>query len=449
MADIFVSYEIYTIEKFLLFCKNSIDKNLPVCWIQGEISNLKKMPSGHWYFSIKDKNSQVNGVFFRLQQYRLRFDLENGLEILARVRATLYAPRGTFQVVIEQIEPVGLGGLQLEFEQLKNKLQKQGWFDTNKKKNLPSYPKNIGIITSEKGAVISDIIKIIERRYPLVHLFLFNTVVQGEYAPSKVAYAIEFSDSKKLDVIIVARGGGSIEDLWAFNSHIVASAIFNAKTPIISAIGHESDVTIADFVADVRAATPSAAAELVVPDIKKQVLEKINFLQAQNKQLIINLIGKYNNNLIQTYQKLIHPKILLEQFLLRFEKILSQLVFLINNIILKHIQKLETLFYILKNNSPQKKISEKQQFNIFLIKQLQLAMQNIIHSNEQKQTNYYNSLQQLNPLSILDRGYSLSFSEKGKLIQSISNISINDIIKTHVKDGVIYSKIKKIDDKNK
>ena len=286
--------EIYSVSHFVRLCKNSIEKHIPQSFIQGEISNLSKPSSGHWYFSLKDENSQIRCAFFRLNQRKIQFTPENGMSVIIRGVTTLYPQRGDFQLIVQQMEPAGVGNLQLAFDQLKNKLRLEGLFDSENKKEIPEYPEKIGVISSSTGSVIRDIIEVLKSRYPLSEILLYDTIVQGENAHHKIIKALKAADDQKIcDVLILARGGGSLEDLWAFNEEELARAIFDCSTPIISSIGHETDTTIADFVADLRAPTPSAAAVSATPDVnsilynaaklKKYLLESIKQSVESNK----------------------------------------------------------------------------------------------------------------------------------------------------------------------
>ncbi|MDY0211389.1 MAG: exodeoxyribonuclease VII large subunit [Desulfuromonadaceae bacterium] len=259
------SVPILSVTRFTQLAQELIEDNLAELLLRGEISNLARPASGHWYFSLKDEHSQIRAVMFRTANRRVPFTLENGQQILCRARASVYTPRGDLQLVVEEIEPEGIGGLQIAFEQLKNRLEQEGLFAPEHKTVLPPYPQSIGIVTSATGAAVHDILNILERRTSGLHIVLRPTVVQGEEASASIVDAIEeFNTFCCVDVLIVGRGGGSLEDLQAFNSEGVARAIFNSQIPVISATGHETDYTIADFVADLRAPTPSAAAELVV-----------------------------------------------------------------------------------------------------------------------------------------------------------------------------------------
>ncbi|MFH1757236.1 MAG: exodeoxyribonuclease VII large subunit, partial [Pseudomonadota bacterium] len=255
----------YTVSKLTLEIKTLLEHNFEYLWLEGEISNLRLPSSGHLYFTLKDEFAQIRGVMFKLQNRILKFEPVDGLQVSCYGRLSVYEPRGEYQIIIDYMEPKGLGALQLAFEQLKEKLSNEGIFDPGHKKPLPHLPGKIGIVTSSTGAAIRDILQIIDRRFANVAILLYPVRVQGPGAAQEIAHAIaELSQWPQIDVIIVGRGGGSLEDLWAFNEEVVARAIFHSRVPIISAVGHEIDFTIADFVADLRAPTPSAAAELVV-----------------------------------------------------------------------------------------------------------------------------------------------------------------------------------------
>src|SRR4030095_8341110 len=258
--------KIYTVSELTFELKNLLEGNFPSIWLSGEVSNFRPHGSGHHYFCLKDASSQIQAVMFRGANRLLKFKLEDGLEVIGNRRIPVYEPRGSYQIVLEYLEPKGLGALQLAFEQLKKKLEAEGLFEAARKRPLPLFPKKIGIVTSPTGAAIRDLIHVLKRRCLNVEILLNPVHVQGAESAPEIARDIdELSLLEDLDLVIVGRGGGSIEDLWAFNTEIVARAIFRSRPPVISAVGHEIDFTIADFVADLRAPTPSAAAELAVP----------------------------------------------------------------------------------------------------------------------------------------------------------------------------------------
>jgi len=261
------SEHIYTVTELTRGIRSLLEANFGRVWVCGEVSNLKRHSSGHVYFTLKDDQSQLSIVFFKSDAARLRFKLEDGLQLNIEGRITVYERRGNYQLIASTAEPVGYGALQLAFEQLKKRLGEEGLFDEERKKPLPRFPQRIGVVTSPTGAAIRDILNVIERRFSTVEVILYPSLVQGEGAAEQISAGIGTLDREgKVDVIIAGRGGGSLEDLWAFNEEVVACAIFECKTPVVSAVGHEIDFTIADFVADLRAPTPSAAAELVVQE---------------------------------------------------------------------------------------------------------------------------------------------------------------------------------------
>ena len=368
------------------------DENLSTVFLVGEISNLSNhYKSGHIYFSLKDDTSSLRAVMFSSFARNVRFNLENGMKVLIRGHVGIYESTGQYQVYVEDIKPEGIGELNLAFEQLKDKLSKEGLFDIEKKKPLPRIPQRIGIVTSKSGAAIRDIENVISRRFPLATLIVCNTLVQGEEAPKQICEAIKrFNKLKACDVLIVGRGGGSIEDLWAFNDESVARAVFNSKIPIISAVGHETDFTICDFVADLRAPTPSAAAELATPDINDLIYE-INELRSYLKR---NLIMRINNNKIELdhiFKNLISPNIKLQEKLLELS---------------------------IRHN----KIKEL----------LEIKLSRL--TGEYREL--ISKLNALSPLNVLSRGYAIAYNSSNNIIKSIDQADKNIILK--LKDGKLY-----------
>ena len=410
--------EIYSVSDYINLCKNTIEKNIPQCFVQGEISNLSKPSSGHWYFTLKDKNGQVRCAFFRLNQRKIKFSPENGMSVIIRGATTLYPQRGDFQLIIQQMEPAGIGNLQIAFDQLKNKLRLEGLFDSENKKEIPSFPNNIGVISSATGAVIRDIIKVLKLRYPLAQILLYDTIVQGESAHKKIIKALESADrSKNCDVIILARGGGSLEDLWAFNEEDLARSIYACSTPIISSIGHETDTTIADFVSDLRAPTPSAAAVAATPDINtilynasklKQYLYDSIKQSIESKKATLALLKL---KIIDPSQQLFLNAQKLDEYELRLLKINKSVV---NN----HKENLKQLAY-----------------------QMEILFENCMKMNQNALSNYGNSLNLLSPLNTLSRGYTITQDKEGKIITSIKKIKESELIFSKFHDGKVTSKV--------
>jgi exodeoxyribonuclease VII large subunit len=459
--------EIYTVSDFLSLCNKTIENNIPTCWLQGEISNLSRPASGHWYFSLKDNRGQIRCALFRLNQRNIKFNPENGLEVLVRAAPTLYEARGDFQLIIQHVEPVGVGNLQLAFEQLKTKLKDEGLFDVQYKKPLPVEVNTIGVISSSNGAVIRDIIKVLNKRYPFAEVLLFDTVVQGEGSAEKIAYAIAAADqSKQCDVLIVARGGGSLEDLWAFNKEVLAKAIFAAKTPIISAVGHETDTTIADFVADIRAPTPSAAAMLATPD-RLELLSKLNKLNDNLTQLSQQVLERYQSQLQQLSLNTPSLTRQLNLFAQRLDSLNTHLNYQMKTLVSSNQSKLSTLFEQLKQYSPSAKICHNQQLNFLAKTQLKQSIQRLViqHKNtlnglherleksinntldwqKNKLSQHTLGLNHLSPLNTLSRGYSISTMQNNQVLHSTADVKIGVTMTTLLNDGKIYSQVKKIE----
>lgn len=370
--------------------------NITVC---GEISNfVDHKKTGHYYFTLKDEKSSIKAVMFKFNTYNVKFEIENGMKVLITGNVGVFERDGVYQLYCETIEPDGVGGLYLAFEQLKEKLEKKGLFLEENKKSIPKLPKAIGVVTAKTGAALQDIINILSRRYPVGKVILYEALVQGENAPKSIVSAIKQANfDNKADVLIVGRGGGSIEDLWCFNSEDVANAIFESQIPVISAIGHEIDFTISDFVSDLRAPTPSAAAELVAPDIK-DIKSTVTFLLERNKNQIITLINR-NEEKINT---------------------------LVNNLV---------------KASPEEKIKLEYAFLLVKNKELNSAIEKII---VEKQNQFFNSvakIEALSPLKVLTRGYSITLNKSKQIIKSVKETKKDDIIITKLSDGELESKI--------
>lgn len=381
--------------------KGRLENEFTSIAVWGEVSNLRIPASGHAYFTLKDKESQIRTVMFKGNLRKIKFEIEDGLEIVCFGRVSVYKPRGEYQIIADLIEPKGLGALFLQFQKIKEKLEKAGYFDEKAKKPIPFLPIKIGIVSSKTGAAIKDMIRGITERFPNINIILYPAKVQGEGAAQEVASGIKyFNEQNEVDVIIIGRGGGSIEDLWAFNEEILADAIFKSEIPIISAVGHEIDYTISDFTADVRAPTPSFAANLVVP-LKKDLLEKIKYLNKNLSYKIKKILSEkiiYFKNL---RTRLKSPKKVIEDFKLKLDDLLNNIIFRLKNQITIKKSYLQTLI-------------EK--------------------------------LSTLNPLAILSRGYSITKLNE-KIVKSVKHVKIKDKISTTLKDGSIESTITNINKK--
>jgi len=390
-------YEIYSVSALNLESKALLYQHFGTIFVAGEISNLSRPTSGHLYFSLKDEKSQVRCALFRFQHQQTTFALENGQAVIVQAEVSLYEARGDFQLIITHVELAGEGKLRLAFEQLKKTLAEKGLFDDTYKKPLPALPKQIGIITSPSAAALHDILKVLKKRFAAIPVLIYPTLVQGEQAATQIAYAIQRANQHKTcDVLILARGGGSLEDLWPFNEEKVAYAIFESQIPIVTGIGHQTDFTIADFVADVRAPTPSAAAEYVVPDANEWQQQ---LLQQQNRlyQSIRSKIDKLTMHLSHLQKRLKHPAEKLRDYAQQLDTLEISLIKTMHRSFLNYRQILAHCMHILENLSPSK---------------------------------------------ILQRGFSITRKKNSnQIITQINQLSSGEMILTQLQEGVIESMV--------
>ena len=394
-----VTPEVYSVAQLNNYVKSLMDYDLTLkaLFLVGEISNFKAHSSGHMYMTLKDDKSSIKAVMFRGNASKLKFMPSDGMKIIAFGSVSVFERDGAYQFYIENMQPDGVGSLSIAFEQLKEKLQKEGLFDTSAKKPLPKYPKTVGVVTSPTGAAFQDICNVLGRRWPMARIVISPALVQGETAPRSIVEAIEDLDSSgEADVIIVARGGGSIEDLWCFNDERVARAIFDAKTPIISGVGHETDFTIADFVADMRAPTPSAAAEIVVPDVLAE-RDHIMQLTMRSQKLMLNRISTLRTslNLLTSRNVMQGPVALINERRLLLDNFVDRM-----------------------NAAASAKVSgDRSNFVVLASK-----------------------LDAFSPLKVLSRGYSITEGDKG-VIKSVEDVSSGDKISIRLNDGTIRAEV--------
>ena len=395
------------------------DEHLRQVFLRGEISNFKSHTTGHLYFSLKDETSKINAIMFNTNAKKIEFKPADGMKVLIVGRISVYEATGNYQIYVDEMIQDGVGNLYLEFEKLKKKLAEEGLFDKSKKKSIPLFPEKIGIVTAPTGAAIKDILSTIKRRYPVCKTYLFPSLVQGEFAKDDIVKKIKLAQTYDLDVLIVGRGGGSIEDLWPFNEEVVARAIFDCKIPVISAVGHEVDFTIADFVADLRAPTPTGAAELAVPNIF-DVIKQINNLKIRLNE---NINTKIN------YQKL------------KLDSIKSS--FVIKNPMLMYENKKQKIDQLFENLNKNIFINvSKKRMELDNIKNHYILKNPIVLYEKKKDylSNLIQKLELVNPLNILKKGYTLTYVED-KLIKTIKDVKIYDTIKIRLSDGFIISKV--------
>lgn len=367
-----------------------LEKHFSLVWVEGEISNLAKPTSGHIYFSLKDPTAQVRCAMFRFKKSALSFDPQNGLLVHVQAKVSLYPDRGDYQLIVETMKPAGDGHLRLLYEQLLKKLSIEGLFQEKWKKAIPAYPKHIGVITSPTGAAIRDILSVLKRRFPSIPVTIFPTKVQGNEAAAEIIKAIELATTyEKTDVLILARGGGNIEDLWPFNEELVARAIFASPIPIVSGVGHEIDFTIADLVADMRAPTPSAAAELVSPN-REELLQRLASIEKQLHEKTANILQYYAQKIDWLQKRLRHPKEIIQSLVQRLSHLNTRLA---------------------------------------------LSMQQLFKNKQFKFLNLTRALDTLSPLSTLNRGYAIVSNPNHHIVKSVKAIQPNENLKIRFFDG--------------
>ena len=428
---------VYNVEQLNSHIRLTLEGQLGAVWLQAEISNFKPHSSGHFYFSLKDSKAQISAIMFRGHNSRLKFKPHDGLEVIVRGRITVYEPRGTYQIVCESMEPVGAGALLKQFEQLKEKLKLEGLFEAGRKKLIPTYPRHVAIVTSPTGAAIQDILNIMKRRARNVELTVIPALVQGTGAVSSLCEGFNSALRLKPDVIIIGRGGGSMEDLWSFNDETLARLIAGSPIPVISAVGHEVDFTICDFVADLRAPTPSAAAELVAKS-STEITQRLQHIDRALNSNMQKYLRHKMQNLILTAKRLADPKKKLQDYAFRNDELLTRLEQGIKAY-LGHLSKDVQLL--------EKKLVSPKDVILRLrgkIETAQLKMNNRLTNKIQqldlKVKNKMAMLDSLSPLKVVDRGYSIT-TIKDTVIRSVNQVRAGDKIAVRVTDGVIEAEV--------
>lgn len=483
--------DVYPVSRLVREARVLLEGSFPLIWVEGEISNLAMPASGHIYFTLKDEAAQVRCAMFRNRNNQLRFTPENGMQVLLRVRVSLYEGRGEFQLIVEHMEEAGSGALQRAYEALKHRLGQEGLFDQAHKKTLPILPKSIGIISSPDGAAVHDIVSVLKRRFPAVDVVLYPVAVQGENSAGQLIAAVKLADQRRdCDVIIIGRGGGSLEDLWSFNDEQLARAIFACELPIISAVGHEIDFTICDFVADVRAPTPSAAAELAVPDVQQYVLNFQRY-QQQLTHIIRHRLTSEQRHLQHLHRALPRPELILRQqtqWLTQQKRMLDSAW---HHQLLNYQQKLDYLSVRLKHpraqiekqrsvlkslthrlqtayRTHQKSINLQfsslqlrlqRQVPLSQLREQQNALQTLskqnhrlIHQHLDKARQFLaqqvRTLAAVSPLNTLDRGYSITSKQNsGEVITVASEVAPGDSVLVRLHQGQLSCEVKKVDEK--
>ena len=416
----------------------------PSLWVRGEISNLAQPGSGHLYFSLKDKHSQVRCAMFKSANRHLRFTPENGQEVLVRAGVSLYEDRGEFQLIVESMEPAGAGALQQAFEKLKQRLLEEGLFAEDHKQPLPVFPGTIGVITSPTGAAVRDIIHVLRRRYARAGVIVYPVPVQGEGSAQQIAQAIDEANRRReCDVLILARGGGSLEDLWSFNEEVVARAIYHSVIPIVSGIGHEIDFTIADFVADRRTPTPSAAAELASPDAA--VLQSsLNTLYSQLNKRITSFLDIRLRNVTQLNKRLPRPTYLLQNMTQRMDDLAIRLKLALDNGIALRRARLNRFTGLLGSRNPLQRLAGYRIKCSGLERQLQNHLMRNLQDRKKRLDYLSRSLKTVGPLATLERGYAIVTDENNNIVRRADQLRENAEISTRFAKGSVRSTVSRI-----
>lgn len=426
--------------------KFDADPHLQNVYIKGEISNFKQHTSGHMYFTLKDEKARLLSVMFAANNKGMKFLPENGMKILVKGDISLYEAGGQYQLYVKSMAPDGVGDLYLAYEQLKKKLEGAGLFLAEHKKPIPQYPKSVGVITSPTGAALRDILTTIKRRYPIARIIVYPALVQGNNAAKSIAKAISMANARaESDVLIVGRGGGSIEELWAFNEEIVAESIYDSDIPVISAVGHETDFTIADFVADMRAPTPTGAAELAVPHLN-EILERLMNRKNRLTRSIQEAVNFERTRLTRMERSYAfrYPHKMYEQKLEQLDKTMDRLGRTSTRYFMKKRDELNQLNDILKKQHPEQAVKNAKDELQQHAKVLRRAMEAIYRHKSQQFVHITATLSALSPLKIMERGYGLVFAEDETLVKSTQQVSKGDKIAVSIKDGTLECEIKEI-----
>ncbi|MCU6600654.1 exodeoxyribonuclease VII large subunit [Peribacillus frigoritolerans] len=426
--------------------KFDADPHLQNVYIKGEISNFKQHTSGHMYFTLKDEKARLLSVMFAANNKGMKFLPENGMKVLVKGDISLYEAGGQYQLYVKSMAPDGVGDLYLAYEQLKKKLEGAGLFLAEHKKPIPQYPKSVGVITSPTGAALRDILTTIKRRYPIARIIVYPALVQGNNAAKSIAKSISMANARaESDVLIVGRGGGSIEELWAFNEEIVAESIYDSDIPVISAVGHETDFTIADFVADMRAPTPTGAAELAVPHLN-EILERLMNRKNRLTRSIQEAVNFERTRLTRMERSYAfrYPHKMYEQKLEQLDKTMDRLGRTSTRYFMKKRDELNQLNDILKKQHPEQAVKNAKDELQQHAKVLRRAMEAIYRHKSQQFVHITATLSALSPLKIMERGYGLVFAEDETLVKSTQQVSKGDKIAVSIKDGTLECEIKEI-----
>ncbi|MBN8190896.1 exodeoxyribonuclease VII large subunit [Bacillus sp. NTK074B] len=440
-----------TVQALTKYIKRKFDKDphLSNLFVRGEISNFKRHSSGHMYFTLKDEKARILSVMFSSNNQSLKFRPENGMNVLIRGDISVYESGGQYQIYVKEMQPDGIGELYLAYEQLKEKLEKAGYFDGSRKRVIPKFPKRIAVVTSPTGAAIRDIITTIKRRFPIGEILVFPALVQGDHAAASIAGAMgKVNDIGDIDVMIIGRGGGSIEELWAFNEEIVAKAIVESGVPVISAVGHETDFTIADFVADLRAPTPTAAGELAVPHIDDLMERIMNRKLRLIKSFKTKLQSERSrlNGLMKSYA-LRNPRNLYQQKIETVDRLTDQLQRNISLHVKQNRDQIGSLHSRLQRVHPSQLIKRQNERVLFMQTRLEKQFKQVLKEKDHRFSSALSTLHALSPLKIMDRGYSLVYQNEGTLIKSSRQVKTGDRLEINVRDGKIHCEVESVEER--
>ena len=434
---------VFTVSRLNTTVRQLLEQEMGSVWLSAEISNFSQPASGHWYFTLKDDGAQVRCAMFRNSNRRVTFRPQHGQQILVRATITLYEPRGDYQLIIESMHPAGEGALQQQFELLKAKLASEGLFDQQHKQPLPEPAKQVGVITSATGAALHDVLRVLHRRDPSLPVIIYPTPVQGADAPAAIVRAIELANQRaECDVLIVGRGGGSLEDLWSFNEERVARAIFASRIPVVSAVGHETDITIADFVADLRAPTPSAAAEIVSrnqTELLRQLLSQQQRLEMAMDYYLAQQQRRFSRLDHRLQQQ--HPQLRLARQQTALFRLQQRLNEAMENRLRQSLRQQDRLSQRLAAHQPQPRLFQAQRQLEQMRYRLQQSMEKTLNRDKQRFATLAAQLEGVSPLATLARGFSVTTDSAGQVVKKTAQLQSGDTLRTRLDDGWVESQV--------
>lgn len=440
--------EVLTVSQLNREARAVLEGNFPLLWIEGELSNVARPGSGHMYFTLKDEFAQVRCAMFRMRNMNLRFRPQNGMHVLMRARVGLYEPRGDYQLIVDHIEEAGDGALRRAFEALKKKLEAEGLFEAERKRPVPALPRSIGVVTSPSGAAIRDIISVLRRRFPAIPVIVYPVPVQGAGAGTHIAAAINRAGrAGDCDVLIVGRGGGSLEDLWPFNEEAVARAVFNSPVPVVSAVGHEIDFTISDFVADVRAPTPSAAAELLSPD-RLELEARLAGLKNRLAQCTARQLDRQRRHLDWLQRRLKHPGRRLEEIAQRLDELDRRMARALEHRVRHRRARLAELQARLGRHNPSHRLEQLQSRRAELDRRLRESVERMLERRRYQVATAARALDTVSPLATLSRGYAIVSRDDGQIVRRHDEVKPGDSVETRLADGRLLCRVEETHGKN-